>query len=98
MLNQLVKLTSVFITLVVNCFSAICNLFKSITHTLYTQKPHCKVRQNVDMGKNLPRQSGTKRDPGFMKVDSLLGGRIYFHINRFRFFNGILLSGEISLN
>ena len=24
-----------------------------------------------------------KRDPGLMKKGSLLGGRIYFHINRF---------------
>ena len=24
-----------------------------------------------------------KQDPGFMNVGSLLGGRIYFHINRF---------------
>ena len=39
-------------------------------------------------GKNVP----SKRDPSFMKVGSLLGGRIYFHINRFRFFNRILLS------
>ena len=37
--------------------------------------------------KNVP----PKRDPGFMKVGSLLGGRIYFHINRFWFFNRILL-------
>ena len=37
--------------------------------------------------KNVP----PKRGPGFMKVGSLLGGRIYFDITRFRFFNRILL-------
>ena len=37
--------------------------------------------------KNVP----PKRDPGFIKVGSLLGGRIYFHINRFWFFNRTLL-------
>ena len=39
-----------------------------------------------------------KQDPGFMNVGSLLGGRIYFHINRFWFYNRILLQSEISLN
>ena len=37
--------------------------------------------------KNVP----PKRDPDFMKVVSLLGGRIYFHINRSWFFNRTLL-------
>ena len=40
-------------------------------------------------------QSG---DPDFVKVRSLLSGRIYFYINRFIFFNGIILLGEISFN
>ena len=46
------------------------------------------------INKNVPLQSGTKRlygkenvppkrDPGFMKVGSLLGGRVYFYINVF---------------
>ena len=39
------------------------------------------MRRNVYMGKNVP----PKRDPGFMKVGSLLSGRIYFHINRLWF-------------
>ena len=32
-----------------------------------------------------------KLDPGFVKVRSLLVGRTYFHIDRFRLFNRILL-------
>ena len=44
--------------------------------------------------KNVP----PKPDPGLVKVRSLLGGRIYFHINRFRFFKVILLYGDISFN
>ena len=87
MLNQLVNLTSVFVMLFVKCFFAICNLFKSITHALYKQKPPCKVGWVVYMGKNFP----PKWDPGFMKVGSLSAGRIYFHIIRFWFFNRILL-------
>lgn len=39
-----------------------------------------------------------KRDPGFIKVGSLLGGITYSHTNRFQFFNRILLQGDISLN
>ena len=87
-LNQLVNLTSVFIMHFVECFLAICNLFKSITHALYKQKPPCKLRQSVYMGKNFP----PKRDSGFMKVVSLLDERSYFCISR------ILLSEEISHN
>ena len=82
--NQLINLTSVFITLFVECFSA---FFKNITHALYKQKRPCKAGWNAYMGKNVP----PKRDPGFIKVGSLLGGRIYFHINRFWFFNRTLL-------
>ena len=60
------------------------------------------------MNKNIPANRGKmfiwkknvppKRDAGFMKAVSLLGEMTYFHINRFWFFNGILLSGEISLS
>ena len=76
LVNQLINLTSVFITLFAEYFSA---FFKNITHALYEQKRPCKAGWNVYMGKNLP----PKRDPGFMKVGSLLGGRTYFHTNRF---------------
>ena len=85
MLNQLIHLTSVFVKLFVEGFSVI---FKNITHSLYKQKRPYKAGRTVYMGKNVP----PKWDPGFMKVGSLLGGRIYFHINRFWFFNRILLS------
>ena len=38
-----------------------------------------KWNETFIWGKNvLPKQ-----DPGFMNVESLLGGRIFFHINRF---------------
>ena len=87
LLNQLINLLSVSITLFVECFSTI---FINITYVL------CKWKAgwNVYMGKNVP----PLRDPGFMNVRSLLSGRIYFHINRFWFFNRILLYREISLN
>ena len=42
---------SVFITLFVECFSAI---FKNVTHVLYEQKLPCKVGQNIYMGKKSP--------------------------------------------
>ena len=84
LLNQLVNLTSVSITLFVKCFSVI---FKNITHALHKQNHPCKAGWNVYMGKNVP----PKRNPGLMNVESLLGGRIYFHINRFWFFFRILL-------
>ena len=91
LLNQLINLLSVSITLFVECFSTI---FINITYVLCKWKCPCKAGWNVYMGKNVP----PLRDPGFMNVRSLLSGRIYFHINRFWFFNRILLYREISLN
>ena len=73
MLNQPVNLASVFITLLVECFFPMCNLFKSITHALYVKKSPWKVERNVYMVKNFP----PKWDPSFMKVGSLLGGIIF---------------------
>ena len=61
MLNQLIHLTSVFITFLAECLSAI---FKNIAHALHKQKRPCKTGRNVYVGKNTP----PKRDPGFMKV------------------------------
>ena len=78
MLNQFINLSSAFITLFAECFSAIC---KNIAHALYKQKRPCKAGRDVYMGKNVP----PKRDPGFMRVGSLLGGIIYFHITDFDF-------------
>ena len=79
------SLTFVLITIFVECFSAI---FKKLTHLLYKQKGPCKAERNVYLEKNVP----PKRDPGFMEVGSLLGGRINTHIiHRLRFFNKILL-------
>ena len=75
MLNQLINLGSVFITLFVECFLAIC---KNITYALYKQKLPCKAGRDVYMGKNV----SPKRDSSFMNVGSLLGGITYFHINR----------------
>ena len=90
-LNKLINLTSVSSRLFCKCFSAI---FKNTIHALYKQKYPYKAAWNVYMAKNAP----PKRDHGFMTVGSLLGGRIYFHVDRFWFFNRILLLGEISLN
>ena len=87
LLNQIINLTSVFNTLFLECF---CAIFKNITQVLYKQNRPCKAGWNVYMGKNAP----TNWCPGFMNVGYLLGGIIYFHINRFWFFNRI----EISLN
>ena len=75
------------------CIFVICNLSKSITHAIYKQKPPCKVIRNVYMGKKFP----SKRDPGFMKVESLLGGRIYFHINRFWYLIEFVYKARLSL-
>ena len=83
LLNHLINLASVFITLFVEYFSA---FFKNITYAFYKQKRPCKAGWNVYKGRNVP----PKRDLGFMKMGSLLGGWIYFHINRFWFFNRIL--------
>ena len=74
---------TVFITLFVECFFVI---FKNMTHTIFEEKHPCKVGRNVYMGKNVP----PKWDPGLMKVQSLLGGKIYFHIFVFWFCNTIL--------
>ena len=76
LLNQLIYLTSVSITLFVECFSAI---FENIAHVLCKQKRPCKAGWNVNIGKKVR----PKQDPGLMNLRSLLGGRIYFHINRF---------------
>ena len=89
--QQLINLTSVFTALFFECFSAI---FKNTAHAFYTQKRPCKSGRNVCMGKNVP----PKRDPGFIKMGSLLGGRIYFQINGFLLFNRIRSQGEISFN
>ena len=76
MLNQLINLTSVSITFFVECFSAI---FK-ISHMHFINENVLTKRDETFIWeKNVP----PKRDPGFMNVGSLLGGRIYFHINRF---------------
>ena len=57
MLNQLIDLTSVFITLFVECFSAI---FENIRYVLYKQKRPCKARQNVYMGKKRPTRARSR--------------------------------------
>ena len=88
--QQLINLTDVLITLFVECFPAI---FKNITHALYKKNFPAKRDELFILEKNVP----PKRNLGFMKVGSLVGGRINFHINRFRFFNRILLLGKILL-
>ena len=76
MLNQLINLTSVFITPFVECFSAV---FKNITHALHKQIHPYKAGRKFIWVKKVP----PKRNASFMKVRSLRGGRIYFHVNRF---------------
>ena len=86
-----IHLTSVFITLFAKCFSAV---FKNINLNMLFANKHIPAKQ-VEMfiwEKNVP----PKRDPGFMKAGSLIGGRIYFRVNRFWIFNRIILQGEIS--
>ena len=84
--QKLINLTSVFITLLVKCFSTV---FKNInSNILFITKNVPANRDEMFIWeKNVPR----KRDPGFMKVGSLIDGRIFFHINRFWFFNRVLL-------
>ena len=69
--------------------------FLKILHLHYINKNVPTKREEMFIWEeNVP----PKRDPSFMKVGSLLDGTIYFDINRFWFFNKILLEGEISLN
>ena len=65
--QQLINLNSVFTTLLVEW------------NALKKQKRPCKTDGNVYMEKNVP----LKRNPRFLKVKSLLGGKIYFRINKF---------------
>ena len=84
LLNQLINLTSFLL-----CFSL--NVFPhslKISHMHFISKNiPAKRNETFIWINNVP----PKRDPGFMKVGSLLGGRIYFHRNRSWFFNRILL-------
>ena len=54
--QQLINLTSVFITIFVKYFSAI---FKNITQALYKQKRHWKVKRNVYLVKKSPTKMGS---------------------------------------
>ena len=69
------------------CFFVICNLFKSITHAFYKQKPPCKVRRNVYMGKKVPIKARSQ----FYASGIPVMWEVCFHINRFWFFNRIRL-------
>ena len=82
--QQPINLTSVFIKLLVECFSAI---FKNIAHALYKQKLSAKWDEMFICEKTVPPKWG----PSFRKEGSLLSVRIFFHINRIWFFNKILL-------
>ena len=84
------NLNSVFIILFVQSFSAI---FKK-SHMRFINKNVPARRDKMFIWeKNVP----SKRDPEFMKVGSLLGGIIHFHLNILWFCNRMLLSGVISL-
>ena len=72
----------------------LCFSLNPFLHSLNTSHMHfisknvpAKRDEAFTWGENVP----PKWDPGFMKVRSLLGGRIYFYINRFWFSNRILL-------
>ena len=81
---QLINLNSIVVTLLVDYFSAI---FENITQNKSINKNIPAKRDKVFVWeKNVPPE----RDPGFMKVVSLLGGKIYFYINKFEFFESIL--------
>ena len=67
-----------------------------------------KILRMPFMNKNIPaerdemflwkKKVSPKWDPVFLKDGFMLGRMIYFHINRFWYFNRVLLSGEISPN
>ena len=62
-------------------------VFKNIAHALYKHKRPCKAGREVHMGKKYP----TKARSRFYESGVPVGGIIHFLINRFWFFNWILL-------
>ena len=54
-------------------------LLEEIRYTIIKKNISTTWDEMFTWEKNVP----PKRDPGFMKVGSMLGGITYFHINRF---------------
>ena len=82
--QRVINLTSVLLRF---CSTVFLESLK-ILHMLFRHRNVPEIRNEMFLwGNKVP----PKWDPGFIKVRSLLDGRIFFHTNRFWFFNRILI-------